>query len=86
MQNLSTDSAPAPGYVPAMMRYDTWLRSIPCSSTTGWRWRRDNMIRTINVSGRCYITQEEIQRFLARAEAGEFAKDHVTPQPHTQAA
>jgi hypothetical protein len=64
---------------PALQRYDGWLASIPASSTTGWRWRKENKIQTINIAGRQYITAEAIAEFLARAQAGEFAKEHKTP-------
>ena len=64
---------------PALVRYDAWLKTIPASSTTGWRWRREGMVKTINIAGRCYISAEEISRFLARAESGEFAQEHKTP-------
>gem|GEM_PF-4193872 len=45
---------------PKIQRFDAWLRSIPASSTTGWRWRKDNMIRTINISGRVYVADDAI--------------------------
>jgi hypothetical protein len=65
--------------VPALQRYDGWLASIPASSTTGWRWRKERKVRVINVSGRIYITAEAIAEFINRAQAGEFAKEHKTP-------
>ena len=68
---------------PAFQRYEAWLKTIPASSTTGWRWRREGMVNTINIAGRCYISAEEIARFLARAESGEFAKEHKVPTPAT---
>jgi hypothetical protein len=37
--------------------------------------------------GRQYISSEEIRRFTARAEAGEFAAEHPTPsRPATRTA
>lgn len=65
--------------LPALMTYDSWLKSIPASSTTGWRWRREKMVETINIAGRVYISREAIARFLSRAAAGEFEKRHVVP-------
>ncbi len=70
---------------PSLQRYDAWLRSIPASSTTGWRWRRQGWVNVINICGRTYISAEEIARFLARAERGEFAQEHKTPTPAARA-
>lgn len=69
----------APATVPPLQRYDKWLKSLPASSTTGWRWRREGRVKTVNIAGRQYVTAAEIARFIARAEAGEFAAEHVTP-------
>ncbi len=59
---------------PSVLAYAHWLASIPVSSTTGWRWVRDGRIEPINIAGRLYVTRAEIERFQARATAGEFAK------------
>jgi hypothetical protein len=64
---------------PKLHRFDSWLRTIPASSTTGWRWRKERMIRTLNIAGRVYIAEDAIAEFMVRAERGEFAKQHVTP-------
>ncbi len=66
---------------PSLQRYDAWLRTIPASSTTGWRWRKENMIRTLNIAGRVYVSSDAIAEFLTRAERGEFAQEHKTPAP-----
>ena len=65
--------------VPKLHRFDSWLRTIPASSTTGWRWRKERMIRTLNIAGRVYVAEDAIAEFMVRAERGEFAKQHVTP-------
>jgi len=64
---------------PKLQRFDSWLSTIPASSTTGWRWRKERMIRTLNIAGRVYVADDAIAEFMARAERGEFAKAHVTP-------
>jgi hypothetical protein len=71
---------------PTFQRFDAWLRSIPASTTTGWRWRKENMIRTVNIAGRVYVSSDAITEFLTRAERGEFAQEHKTPAPATRAA
>ncbi len=56
--------------------YDDWLRLVGLSRATGWRYRKDGWIATVNLAGRLYVTQKEVQRFSQRLEAGEFARSH----------
>jgi transposase-like protein len=49
------------------------------SSVTLWRWRREGWLKTINISGRPYVTAEALAEFTERAAAGEFAKQPFTP-------
>ena len=56
-----------------------WLDSIDKTRTTGWRWRKEGLIQTINIFGKLYITTDEIARFESRAIAGEFHKEIVAP-------
>ena len=60
--------------------FKSFLDGLGKSSITGWRWRRDGRVKTVNILGRVYITDEAIREFLARAEAGEFAKEHSAPR------
>ena len=64
---------------PAMISWDQWLRQIGRTHTTGWRWRKAGWINTINIAGRVYVSQASIDEFIARAERGEFSKEHVVP-------
>jgi hypothetical protein len=59
--------------------YERWLSAIGVSRTTGWRWRRDGWVRTLNVAGKLYLTDEEVDRFLQRVKAGEFTKQPKVP-------
>jgi hypothetical protein len=63
-----------------LIAFDRWLSAIPVTSTTGWRWRKRGWIKTVNISGRIYISRQEIISFEERAAAGEFAKTHPTPK------
>jgi hypothetical protein len=36
--------------------------------------RKAGMIETLNLCGRLYVTDEAVERFMARAAAGEFAR------------
>lgn len=62
-----------------MMALNLWLRSMGRNEITGWRWRKRGWIKTVNISGRQYVTVEAAQEFRRRAEAGEFSKDHIAP-------
>jgi hypothetical protein len=36
-------------------------------------------LKTINIAGRQYLTQEAVNEFQRRAAAGEFSQPHKTP-------
>jgi hypothetical protein len=59
--------------VPTLISLNKWLQQLGVTSTTGWRWRKKGILRTINIYGRLYLSQEAIAEFLARAGNGEFA-------------
>ena len=56
--------------------YAVFLQETGVSPVTGWRWEKKGLLKTINILGRKYISREEIRRFNARAEAGEFSRVH----------
>jgi hypothetical protein len=64
---------------PMLRSWDGWLQELGRTHTTGWRWRKCGWINPINISGRLYISADEISRFTRRAAAGEFAKEHKVP-------
>lgn len=51
-----------------------WLTRIGKSRPTGYRWRKKKMIKTVNIEGKLFVTQDQITRFWERAGKGEFAK------------
>lgn len=61
--------------LPKLVSLNKWLQEIGVTSTTGWRWRKRGILRTTNIYGRLYLTQDAINEFLTRAEAGEFAME-----------
>ncbi len=63
-----------------IVAFEAWLMGIGKSNTTGWRWRTRGWIETLNISGRVYVTKEEIDRFTARAQKGEFATTAKVPR------
>jgi len=66
-----------------MVSFDAWLNSLNRTRCTGWRWRKHGLIITQNVFGKLYITRDEIERFEARALAGDFHMDATTPVTRT---
>jgi predicted site-specific integrase-resolvase len=62
-----------------LVAFDQWLASIGLTRTTGYRYRRQGLLNTVNIFGRLYITREEIARFEQRALNGEFARSVLTP-------
>jgi hypothetical protein len=63
--------------------FKRYLASVGVTACCGWRWRRDGLISTINISGRVYVSRNEIARFEQRATQGEFRAIHVVPPPPT---
>ena len=56
-----------------------WLEQIGVTPCTAWRWRKKGILKTVNICGRQYLTQESIDEFYRRASAGEFAQVHKVP-------
>ena len=49
------------------------------SDVTAWRWRKRGWLKTVNIAGRPYLTDKALAEFLRQDDAGEFAKEHKTP-------
>ncbi len=64
----------------SLVPFGNFLADLGKSSVTGWRWRRAEFVKTLNISGKVYISRDEIQRFEQRAAAGEFAKAAHVPR------
>lgn len=60
---------------PKLVNFNNWLLDLGVTATTGWRWRKRGIIKTINIYGRLYVSEESIAEFHRRATAGEFAKE-----------
>ena len=72
----SSNSAPTTTTVISLSK---WLQQVGVTNITGWRWRKKGWLKTVNIAGRQYLTQEAIEEFHRRVVAGEFAKEHKTP-------
>ena len=62
-----------------LFSFDEWLKGRGLTRTTGYRYRKQGLLTTVNVFGRLYVTREEIARFESRAIAGDFHKEAKTP-------
>ena len=58
----------------------SWLIQTSISRSCAWRWEKQGKLKTINIHGRKYVTRQAREEFLARAEAGEFARVAVVPK------
>ena len=63
----------------AVISLSKWLAQVGVTHITGWRWRRKGWLKTVNIAGRQYLTQEAIDEFHRRAVAGEFSQVHIVP-------
>ncbi len=67
-------------HIPPVLRsLSVWLKQVGVTPVTGWRWRQKGWLKTTNIMGRVYVTDEAISDFTERAVRGDFAKDHVAP-------
>jgi len=62
-----------------LVSFDDWINSLGKTRTTGWRWRKGGLIRTVNIFGKLYISREEIDCFEKRAIAGQFHRESGIP-------
>jgi predicted site-specific integrase-resolvase len=63
----------------AVVSLSKWLAEVGITPITAWRWRKKGWLKTVNIAGRQYLTQEAIDEFRRRAVAGEFAQKHKVP-------
>ena len=47
----------------SLVPWEQWLAEINRTRSTGYRWRKDGLITTVNIFGKLYIEREEIARF-----------------------
>lgn len=80
MKELTTQSNDREAKTPPIQALQNFIRGIGISAVTAWRFEKRGWIHTVNIAGRRYITAEAAAEFVRRAEAGEFAKQHITPK------
>jgi hypothetical protein len=52
---------------------------IGVDSTTVWRWRRDGILKTVNINGKLFILPSDLAEFNRRVASGEFSKEIAPP-------
>ena len=65
---------------PAIISLQKWTEQIGKTACTVWRWRKKGWLKTVNISGRPYLTQAAIEEFYRRAVAGEFSQEPKFPK------
>ena len=63
----------------AVVSLSRWLEQVGVTTCTAWRWRKRGWLKTINIAGRQYLTQEAMNEFYHRANAGEFSQVNKVP-------
>lgn len=77
---MTNESSIHPAVKPAaVLSLAKWLEQVGVTPCTAWRWRKRGWLKTINIAGRQYLTQEAIDNFTRRATAGEFAQECKVP-------
>lgn len=82
MQPSASDSEKPP----ALRPIGDWRDQMDISSTTAWRYAKRGWIHPITIAGKVYLSQDDIDRFEARAKTGEFACNFKTPRMKEDAA
>jgi len=67
-----------------MVAWRNVRKEIGISEATAWRWRKKGWLRTIEIGGRQYICQEELERFKSRLLAGEFSSKSTSTKEEGQ--
>ena len=83
MNNIESDSGWNPIQIqPELISVRRFRKQIDVVPSTVWRWiQRGWLGRPCNISGRLYLTREQIEEFKRRAVAGEFAVNIRPPRP-----
>ena len=67
---------------PALVSLNSFARQIGRTPVTLWRWRQLGWLDgVINIAGKPYVTRGGQEKFLRRAQAGEFSQTPHAPKP-----
>lgn len=78
---MNVESNGGPHVIPgaALVSLSRWLQQVGVTTCTAWRWRKKGWLKTVNIAGRQYLTQNAIDEFHRRASAGEFSQVNKVP-------
>ena len=66
---------------PPLVSVATFCRGIGRSPVTLWRWQKLGWLdASVNIAGKPYLTRAAIERWTARAVAGEFSRAPHAPR------
>jgi hypothetical protein len=81
MNNIKSDSAWTPVQIqPGLITIRRFHEQVGVVPSTVWRWIQRGWLGPCNISGRLYLTREQIAEFKRRAVAGEFAVNIRPPR------
>lgn len=66
---------------PPLVSINIFARQIGRTPVTLWRWQKLGWLdASVNIAGKPYLTREAVERWNARARAGEFARAPHAPR------
>jgi hypothetical protein len=75
------DTANGNGGKPAgLVSLNRWIADVGVSRCTVWRWRKDGLLKVVNIYGKLYVSRAADEEFTRRAESGEFSQVHPSPK------
>jgi hypothetical protein len=78
MNSIENTSSGSPGGR-GVLSLSKWTEQVGVTACTAWRWRKKGWLKTVNIAGRQYLTQEAIAEFTERAERGDFSQVPKVP-------
>lgn len=58
----------------AVVSLTRWLKQVGVTTCTAWRWRKRGWLKTVNIAGRQYLTQEALDEFQPSATTAVLSK------------
>ena len=67
----------------AIISLNAWRERVGVTACTVWRWRKKGWLKTVNICGRLYLTQDGINEFYERAQLASFPRPIKPPSAVT---
>jgi len=65
---------------PRLLRLPAVADTLDVDRSTIWRYRRRDWLPVVNVNGKLFVTQTELDQFIRRAKRGDFARRIISPR------